>query len=568
MNLPSPLIPQTADTDDAFLTAALSYLAGELDASEVAALEAQLKESAHHRRLFTALATQSRLFHELHREPADAKPQPSVAVPTTGPVSAAGVPMYRKGCEPQPFKFRPRHYALLAATLLAACGLATYLLTASVDPEPSPAEPASPPAVATLIQNTGNLRTPHGYPAEGDDYGRGEYTLSSGTAEFMLTNAVNVKLRGSTRMAMRNDMNVALTHGSAAFVVPKDATGFTVHLPNGSRVVDLGTAFSVSIDEAGESIVRVTEGLVDVVTGPNDAQLQRALFAGSAGRISADGVYTPIAPAVRYAGSHQSTGGALRNLDLDKPLDPDPRPGGDNAYGSDGYVFWGVTPLGQSKSPKQAKGRLPVDANRLRDLPPYIAAVTEAPGTTVARDYGYLPIDDPAAAPSASPERLESGVIASPRDRNRQPTLMLTIRIGSDPPAQGVRLGLLVDNQTGKPLTPQLIRIESQHDHAETPSIAAASLGDGDAYFFDVSSLSEGDELRVIFTPRDPVRPATLVGLTFDPLPAPAPTPDDASSGENRPDALAPKPATDPEELQTTGPEKTLRKVRSERDEN
>ena len=188
------------------------------------------------------------------------------------PLSAAGVPMYRKGYEPQPFKLRPHHYALIAATLLAACGLAAYLLTTSVDPEPSPPEPSSPPPVATLIQNTGNLRTPHGYPAEGDDYGRGEYTLSTGTAEFMLTNSVNVKLRGNTRMVMRNDMNVALTRGSAEFVCPKGAKGFTVHLPDKSKIVDLGTAFKVELDDDGKSKLRVTEGSVEWTPAGENAE--------------------------------------------------------------------------------------------------------------------------------------------------------------------------------------------------------------------------------------------------------------------------------------------------------
>ena len=194
---------------------------------------------------------------------------PGVKTPTT-PTSAAGVPMYRKGYEPQPFKLRARHYALIAATLLAACGLATYLLTTSVDPEPSPPEPSSPPALATLIHNTGNLRTPHGYPAEGDDYGRGEYTLATGTAEFMLTNAVNVKLRGNTRMFMRNNMNVALARGSAEFVVPKDAKGFTVHLPGGAKVVDLGTEFSVKIQDGDIATVTVDEGIVHLHTAVQD----------------------------------------------------------------------------------------------------------------------------------------------------------------------------------------------------------------------------------------------------------------------------------------------------------
>ena len=189
-------------------------------------------------------------------------PAPASDAPVV-PVSAAGVPMYRKGCEPQPFKLRVHHYALAAAALLIACGLAAYLLTAAVDPQPDPVDPNQPgPAVATLIQNTGDLRTPHGYPAEGDDYGRGEYSLSSGRAEFMLTNAVNVRFRGNTRMTMRSDMNVALTRGSAEFVVPKDATGFTVHLPGGSRVVDLGTRFQANVGPDGRSVVSVAEGLV------------------------------------------------------------------------------------------------------------------------------------------------------------------------------------------------------------------------------------------------------------------------------------------------------------------
>ena len=180
------------------------------------------------------------------------------------PTSAAGVPMYRKGYEPQPFKLRAHHVALAAAAVIAACGLAAYLLTASIDPESSPPEPSSPPPVATLIHNTGDLRTPHGYPAEGDDYGRGEYNLASGTAEFMLTNAVNVKLRGETRLVMRNDTNVTLSRGNAAFVVPHAARGFTVHLPGGARVVDLGTRFESDVVSDGLVVTRVLEGAVDV----------------------------------------------------------------------------------------------------------------------------------------------------------------------------------------------------------------------------------------------------------------------------------------------------------------
>ena len=249
------------------------YLDGVITKPELAELNAALAADPAARRAFIKASYQARLIAEnltdavaLTPKPDDGKKETGDRAQETVPISAAGVPMYRKGYEPQPFKLRAHHIALTAATLLAACGLAAYLLTTSVDPEPSPPEPSSPPPVATLIQNTGNLRTPHGYPAEGSDYPRGEYVLSGGgTAEFMLTNSVNVKLRGETRMHMRNNMNVALTRGSAEFVVPKDATGFTVHLPDETKIVDLGTAFDIEIDNNGEPRFRVSEGRVQWV---------------------------------------------------------------------------------------------------------------------------------------------------------------------------------------------------------------------------------------------------------------------------------------------------------------
>ena len=255
-----------------------AYLDGNLAPDAFAALSKTLREDPAAAQTFAHRSIAHRALRQLHTTaPEAAAPsgatESATHAPGTAPLSAAGVPMYRKGYEPQPFKLRAHHFAFLAATLLAACGLAAYLLTASVDPKPDPVDPNQPPApVATLIQNTGDLRTPHGYPAEGDDYGRGEYTLSTGTAEFMLTNAVNVKLRGDTRMVMRNNMNVALTRGSAAFVCPKGAAGFTVHLPDQSKIVDLGTAFKVELDDDGRSKLRVTQGAVQWTGTTPDAE--------------------------------------------------------------------------------------------------------------------------------------------------------------------------------------------------------------------------------------------------------------------------------------------------------
>ena len=262
-------------------TTILRCLFDDLSADEFAALNDTLRDNPAARAAAIRLTRIAAALHT-HRatlsdsptktqsplKPGDARVPGRTPAP---PISAAGVPIYRKGYEPQPFKLRPHHFAVAAAALLIA-GLAVGLYSAvayyqhQVELEKEQAAIAAArdaQPVATLIQRTGNLTTPSGYPADGRDYGRGEYALSSGTAEFMLTNAVNVKLHGDTRMRMHNDMNVSLNRGSAEFVCPEGAKGFTVRLPDKSKIIDLGTAFRVELDEDGRAIVHVTEGRVE-----------------------------------------------------------------------------------------------------------------------------------------------------------------------------------------------------------------------------------------------------------------------------------------------------------------
>lgn len=176
-------------------------------------------------------------------------------------------------------------YSALAATLLAACGLAVYVYVSSLpqSPIPDPTSPNPDPAVATLIENTGDLRTPHGFTVEGDSYGRGEYTLDSGRAQFVLTNRVTVDLRGKTRLTMHGNMRATLTEGEATFNCPKGTEGYTVHVPGGAKVVDLGTRFRVSIEEDGATRIAVLEGRVEFVRGDD----RRAADAGQVARIAA-----------------------------------------------------------------------------------------------------------------------------------------------------------------------------------------------------------------------------------------------------------------------------------------
>ena len=260
---PDPNWPQAAADDDAFIALVDRFLSPDATVEDAAALNTELRNNPARLALFAALSVEAQHLLDKH-QPAEVKAEPEETTPESFPI-------YRKGYEPQPFKLRPRHFALAAATLLIA-GLAVGLYSAvayyqhQVELEKEQAAIAAArdaQPVATLIQRTGNLTTPSGYPSDGRDYPRGEYALSSGSAEFMLTNAVNVKLRGETRMTMRNNMNVTLTRGTAEFVCPEGTKGFTVHLPDDSKIVDLGTAFEVELGDTSGPLVRVTNGSVE-----------------------------------------------------------------------------------------------------------------------------------------------------------------------------------------------------------------------------------------------------------------------------------------------------------------
>jgi len=118
----------------------------------------------------------------------------------------------------------------------------------------------------TVVDATGDLYVNDTLAGIGEQHPAGEYSLSSGTAEVMLTNAVNVKLHGRSSIAMHSPRSVSLDHGSFSFNCPPGARGFTVGLPDGSRIVDLNAEFSVHVDDKGHARFRVTEGRVEWIS--------------------------------------------------------------------------------------------------------------------------------------------------------------------------------------------------------------------------------------------------------------------------------------------------------------
>jgi autotransporter-associated beta strand protein len=92
----------------------------------------------------------------------------------------------------------------------------------------------------------------------------GPFKLTSGKAQIMFNSTAVVDLVGPCEFEMTGPNRGRLTTGTLEAYVPERARGFSVDLPSGARVVDLGTRFSVMINSDGSERVYVFEGLVEV----------------------------------------------------------------------------------------------------------------------------------------------------------------------------------------------------------------------------------------------------------------------------------------------------------------
>jgi hypothetical protein len=117
-----------------------------------------------------------------------------------------------------------------------------------------------PPRRATVAQQTAAVWEDAAYRS-GDTIRRRELTLREGCAELTLANGVRLILEAPVTLDLSDTRRVVLKSGSLVATVPRQAQGFTVITPS-SEVVDLGTAFGVSVDKGGGSEVCVLEGTV------------------------------------------------------------------------------------------------------------------------------------------------------------------------------------------------------------------------------------------------------------------------------------------------------------------
>ena len=186
---------------------------------------------------------------------------------------------------------RPVFYvaaAVAAAAVIIIVSIA-WLMAPATTQSPAPV-PSAPSIVATLTGADKAVFNGSAVPMEpGRALPTGPVRLASGTAQIMFDSTAVVDLVGPCDFEMTGPNGGRLTSGSLDAFVPDRAHGFTIDLPGGARVVDLGTSFHVRVDADGRSLVAVNAGRVELIT-PNDGT--RQLMAGQIAMLNADGFYT------------------------------------------------------------------------------------------------------------------------------------------------------------------------------------------------------------------------------------------------------------------------------------
>ena len=204
--------------------------------------------------------------------------------------------------------------AIVATVLATAASLAIMFLNG----------PRTQP-IATLAHQS-NARWADVERIEGDAIGAGVLDLEVGIVRVDFANGASVTLQGPTLFEVLGPGQARLHSGILTAHIPEPAVGFEVETPT-LDVIDLGTAFGLSVGSDGETDVCVFEGEVEVsIAGSQSQQTPKRVREGNAVRTrpSAGGIETVVYQTARFEDSWPVTSGVLQTTGLMKFVSPGP----------------------------------------------------------------------------------------------------------------------------------------------------------------------------------------------------------------------------------------------------
>ncbi|QNN23596.1 hypothetical protein HED60_15360 [Planctomycetales bacterium ZRK34] len=294
-NHPEPSWITSTPDDDDWIALALRCLSGEATPDDVASLNHRLRDEPRLLSLYAALAIEEQHLRE------------SLA-PTATESGPAGVTSYST---------RTSHRLMIVKTVLATAAVFVLLVVAWVMTQqelPAPKAPSSKAAPTTAGMLTDVDQAVFGESAApmvpGGALPPGLIKLASGRAQLMFNSMAVVDLVGPCEFEMVDSNRGRLAVGHAEVFVPEQARGFSIDLPDGIRVIDLGTRFEVDVDRAGRVVIQVIEGRVQVVG--KDQQMELVAYEGAVTTASGQ-----LKRSVMLASwNNQQVGGDVPSLDV------------------------------------------------------------------------------------------------------------------------------------------------------------------------------------------------------------------------------------------------------------
>ncbi len=218
-------------------------------------------------------------------------------------------------------QFRTSHLGLAVAGAVLAAAASLFIFLPFPDTQSQRNNDS--PAIARLAYAS-HAKWGIKERSQGDRFDKGKVHLETGLARLDFCNGATVTLQGPAEFEIVSPDRTVLSSGILTASVPDSAVGFKVLTP-AMDVVDLGTAFGVSVGGNGETDVCVFEGEVEVsrTDSKNTPQLVRE---GSAVRSSpkAESIDSVAYATMRYENAWPVTSGVLQATGLMKFVSPGP----------------------------------------------------------------------------------------------------------------------------------------------------------------------------------------------------------------------------------------------------
>ena len=253
---------------------------GELDAAGFDRLQACLGESEEARRLYLECREVDSLLGWMLRDDLDETGNEESPVPNLAALESS----------PEPVSPEPRWGIARARSAAVAAAAAVLVFGGLIGWQWWDHRAAEAPAPMVAAGEIEALQPGSAWKRDGETV-----AVETGEIQLAFDKGATARLAQGTHLEVVGGNEARLLDGRATFRVPPAAVGFTVQLPGGARVIDLGTAFEVGVDPVKESVsVKVITGRVRLEPAPLELGAgELARWEGTSGAWMADAATRP-----------------------------------------------------------------------------------------------------------------------------------------------------------------------------------------------------------------------------------------------------------------------------------